>query len=71
MMERVVMHKYTCDGCGSEHLSLPNDIPAQGFHGKTTQHADWGGCTGEWFACQEKCIQKAVVKSIEKAWSES
>lgn len=70
MKEPVKAVRYTCDGCGVEHL-IANDRdnePPLGFHGEGVGwiHPGGGwGCTS-WYACSEECIGPAVVAAITR-----
>lgn len=56
--------QYICDGCGQEFIiPLSDPEPPFGFHGEVIEISDAGGRGGKWFACGERCIEKAVLKA--------
>lgn len=66
--EQVYAVRWTCGGCGKEVIQLADEgeeVPA-GFHGSVMHIGDHGGTGGEFFACKETCIRKAVLKAEER-----
>jgi hypothetical protein len=58
----------TCDGCGKQFIQDVDDPEtALGYYGDVMAHYESGGHGAEWFACQERCIRKAIVNSLERA----
>ena len=69
MMETIEVQRYTCDGCGRVVMAQTDDdfIGIKGEAFEATQSAG-SGC--DWFACQRKCVGKAVATALDKAWSD-
>ena len=69
MMETIEVQRYTCDGCGRVVMAQSAD-DFIGIEGNAFEATQVVGSGAEWFACQRKCVSKAVATALDKAWND-
>lgn len=63
--QEIKVMEFTCDGCGKEvWVPLHDGPPVPWFNGTVIWHHGGGGSGGEWDACSEKCIKKAILAVV-------
>jgi hypothetical protein len=67
-VEKVVMKRLECDGCGSEVYIGETDHPAEGMSIDLTLFAAGGatGPDGPWWLCKPQCFPKAFKNWMER-----
>ena len=64
-LREITAQEFECDGCGKTFLIEKDQEMPDGFHGDVSWIGVHGGRTAEWYACQERCIRKAVTQSLQ------
>jgi len=59
-----------CDGCGSEHIvrEESGERPLGFYIEVAHHHAGGGSGASDIYACSERCIKKAVITALDRAF---
>lgn len=68
MKRKVQAIEYECDACGKVLLVVGEPEGLTGVVVETTRAG--GSGTVEWFACERKCVGKAVETALDKKWNQ-
>lgn len=68
MKTELAMYEYTCDACGKTLYNPVGEgiVDVYGYHGHVMHVHTSGGDTADWYACQLKCINKAIINALNR-----